>query len=205
MARLARMSRRAAALLYLTALALAAAMLPAARAQAAPRLHAQPVYRCVGPDGSIMFSGTPCSMDSLARQALPVVAGGDGPALHLCPLDVQELRARVGAAFLAQDVNRLAGLMLWQGYDDRAARARMRSLAAAMQGGLAGIAIDDAAPPPAVAQASGFFAGRVPASVPVRSADTDAAQPVQLRVLLEDGAAISMGIIRDHGCWWLQP
>ena len=199
------MSRRAAALLYLIALALAAAMLPAPRVQAAPQLRAQPVYRCVGPDGSIMFSGTPCSMDSLARQALPVVAGGDGPALHLCPLDVQELRARVGAAFLAQDVNRLAGLMLWQGYDDRAARARMRSLAAAMQGGLAGIEIDDAAPPPAVAQASGFFAAQVPASVPVRSADTDAAQPVQLRVLLEDGATISMGIIRDHGCWWLQP
>ncbi len=200
------MSHRAAALLYPIALALAAAMLPAPRAQAASRLRAQPVYRCVGPDGSIMFSGTPCSMDSLARQALPVAAsGGDGPALHLCPLDVQELRARVGAAFLAQDVNRLAGLMLWQGYDDRAARARMRSLAAAMQGGLAGIEIDDAAAPPAVAQASGLFAERVPASVSVRSADTGAPQPVQLRVLLEDGATITMGIIRDHGCWWLQP
>ena len=49
----------------------------------------QPVFRCLGPDGSVLFSGTPCSDDSLARGAWPAPTSSSGapPGLHLCPLD----------------------------------------------------------------------------------------------------------------------
>jgi hypothetical protein len=173
-------------------------------------LAPQPIYRCLGPDGSTMFSGTPCNQDSLAQGALPEVAAiGDRTPLHLCPLDPDELRARVADAFLAHDINRLAGLMLWQGYGKRAAIARMQALSSAMRQGLLAIDLRSRASPLApVAEPGAFFGGD--AGMAVRGngpdlADGDAPVPTHLRISLDGGHELSLPIAGDHGCWWLLP
>ena len=182
-----------------------------------PRAHArdgslatQPIYRCLGPGGSTMFSGTPCSDDSLAQGTLPEVAAiGDRTPLHLCPLDPTELRARVGDAFLAHDINRLAGLMLWQGYGRHDAIARMQVLASAMRQGLLGIELGGKIMPPAPDVApSGFFGAEASTAVPINAtadADHSMPAPTHLRVSLDDGNELSFSIESDHGCWWLLP
>jgi hypothetical protein len=170
-------------------------------------LAPQPIYRCLGPDGSAMFSGTPCSEDSLAQGALPEVAAiGDRTPLHLCPLDPAELRARVGDAFLAHDINRLAGLMLWQGYGRHAAIARMQVLASGMRQGLLGIELSGKATPLAPAAGpSGFFGAEVSTAVPVKATDNSTLAPTRLRISLDDGNELSFSIESDHGCRWLLP
>lgn len=173
-------------------------------------LAPQPIYRCLGPDGSTMFSGTPCSDDSLAQGALPEVAAiGDRTPLHLCPLDPAELRARVGDAFLAHDINRLAGLMLWQGYGRHDAIARMQVLTSAMRQGLLGVELSGKATPLAPdAAPSGFFGAEVSTAVPVNAtanADNSTPAPTRLRISLDDGNELSFSIESDHGCWWLRP
>ncbi len=184
-------------------LALLALLGPVPCAQALPTLEPQPVYRCIGPDGSAMFSGTPCSVDALARQPLPMAGQGPSPA-HVCALEASELDARVTRAFLDKDVNQLSGLMLWQDYSPMAALATMRTLAIVMRVGLAGVAIERAQPPPAAAALD-------PSNAPAQQAafqpasGSSASIPVQLEVRLEDGRSVAFGIVSDHGCWWLEP
>jgi len=173
-------------------------------------LAPQPIYRCLGPQGSAMFSGTPCNQDSLAQGALPEVAAiGDRTPLHLCPLDPGELRARVADAFAAHDINRLAGLMLWQGYGRHAAVARMQVLASAMRQGLLGIELDRVATPLAPDAAPGGFFGAEPGTaVPVDAAvdaDPGTPAPTRLRISLDGGHELGFAIESDHGCWWLLP
>ncbi len=162
----------------------------------------QPVFRCLGPDGSVLFSGTPCSDDSLARGAWPAPTSSSGapPGLHLCPLDADQLRQRVGAAFIAQDVNRLAGLMLWDGYGMRGARARMQQWMRVMQAGLVAVTLAGTEP------AEDFFAP-TPTQPDVAGDASDAgnADPAALRVDLDDGQQLDFAIVQAHGCWWLRP
>lgn len=176
---------------------------PVPWAQALPALEPQPVYRCVGPDGSTMFSGTPCSVDTLARQP-PPMADADSSPVHVCPLDAGELDARVTTAFLDQDINQLSGLMLWQDYSPGAALADMRTLATAMRAGLAGVAIERAQPPPAAA-AVGPWNAPVPQAAFRPATGSPSSIPVQLQVRLQDGRSVAFGIVSDHGCWWLEP
>ncbi len=181
---------RMSSLLLVVALALA----PGCGVLRAQELQPQPVYRCLGPGGSILFSGTPCRDDSLARGVLPErAAAGSGPPLHLCPLDADELRARVADAFLTHDVNRLSGLMLWRGYDAQDARARLQALAVAMRAGLTGITLEDDAP-----------AAPLRSAVP-DGAGTDGPASPSLAVQLDDGTGLRFAVERDHGCWWLLP
>jgi hypothetical protein len=103
------------------------------------------IHRCIGPDGNPLFTDQPCA----ALQATPVnpppaassSASVTGDPLNTaaspppisCATSVAELRQDMVDAFAARDPNRLAGLMIWNGYGRDAVVADIRSLGALMQ------------------------------------------------------------------------
>lgn len=191
--------RTATFLALLTLLGAAAALLPVRQAAGQGQIDAQPVYRCIGPDGSVMFSGTPCYADHLAQGTVtPADTVNTSLPGHLCPLDPDALRTRVGEAFLTHDINRLAGLMLWDGYSRRGALARIQSLTGVMRHGIAGIELTGLAAETAEpASASTTLAQSMD--------EATALQPTRLAITLDDGSNLDFVIERDHGCWWLLP
>jgi hypothetical protein len=115
-------------------LLLALAALPA-RAQA-------PIYHCIAADGHPVFTDQPCA----SLQATPAPASsatGSAPTLRppavTCAVDEDQLRDAVVDAFANGDANRLAGLMLWPDYGERAVVSDIRGLAALMRRALVGI------------------------------------------------------------------
>lgn len=66
------------------------------------------------------------------------------PVPVLCAATAEALRQQVADAFAAHDPNRMAGLMLWDGYDQRDAVASIQGLAALMQHPLLGVSTEDA-------------------------------------------------------------
>ncbi len=105
-------------------------VLSAAIAVIAPAAHAadgQPVHRCAGRHGEIVFSGTPCT----AGTALGASADATTPAttdVRQCPTSREELVERVAAAIGRSDVNALAGLLRWGDVGAGAADGRLRAL-----------------------------------------------------------------------------
>ncbi|HEY8681752.1 MAG TPA: DUF4124 domain-containing protein, partial [Rhodanobacter sp.] len=95
------------------------------------------IHRCIGSNGNPLFTDQPCA----ALQATPLTAvtkpGSAGPAITLPPLlcaaSLGQLRQSVIDAFAHHDANRLAGLMLWNGYGRGAAVADIRSLGVLMR------------------------------------------------------------------------
>ncbi|RYD15694.1 MAG: hypothetical protein EOP90_07025 [Lysobacteraceae bacterium] len=94
-----------------------------------PFAHAgagQPVHRCAGRHGEIVFSGTPCSTGAaLGERAATLPAMSDA---RDCPTSRDDLVERVAAAIGRSDVNALAGLLGWGGVGARAADERLRML-----------------------------------------------------------------------------
>lgn len=191
--------RPATSLALLALLGVIVVLLPECGAAAQDQIDAQPVYRCIGPDGSVMFSGTPCYADRLAQDTVGPADTTSAPLPgHLCPLNPNALRARVADAFLEHDINRLAGLMLWDGYGRRGALARIQSLADVMRHGLAGIELGGLAP---------LVAMPDPTTTPMGQPQGAATnlQPTRLAITLDDGSTLDFVIEHDHGCWWLLP
>lgn len=140
------------------------------------------VQRCVGADGSPVFTDRPCS----ALQAAPLrpvlatsaAAAGATPAAALtCATTVGQLRQALLAAFASHRADQLSGLMLWQGYDDRQARERIQQLQSLLRQPLLGVRQDGPA---------------LLVSTPSEQAD---GQPRQSRFALRQQA----------GCLWLDP
>jgi hypothetical protein len=153
-------------------------MLPAMRLPFALLVAALPViapaqtaiHRCIGASGNPVFTDQPCA----TMQASPVRASpgpeGAPPATPpmLCAASRDDLRQGVIEAFAQQDANRLAGLMLWNGYGRGAATADIQALANLVRQPLLGIEFPgdpasanntgtpypDAAAPPAAAPAA---------------------------------------------------
>lgn len=125
-------------------------------------VHAQEtIHHCVDANGNPVFTDTPCA----AMHAVPVTAAPAAatsvvaaPRLVLahCAATVDALKRRVVDAFAAHAPNRLAGLMLWQGYGDRAAVADIRELGELMRQPLLGVRVvtgSDGPPAPAASAA----------------------------------------------------
>jgi hypothetical protein len=173
-------------------------------AWAAPAAAQNPIHRCIGANGSPVFTDQPCS----AMQATSVNATAHspdstalaGPPPITCAADVAELRKSVIDAFANHDANRLAGLMLWGGYGRGAAVADIRSLAATMRHPLLDLGPADE-PAPATSQADPF--------APAASSTVPA--PARQLVLHvggsdSDGAPheLHFDIVRRSGCLWLR-
>lgn len=157
----------------------------------APLAHAQ-VYRCVGAQGEPVFSGEPCGTPAPAESA----AGPAHAAAGVCAKSAEALRDEIGRAFTRHDVNRLAGIILWTGFDQASARATLQSFKAWLQEPLAGIAVAYATGPPAAH------------SVPPPAGTTDSpaastpAQPIGFQVSTA-GDTRDFGVTQSGGCWWL--
>lgn len=191
---------RLAALLYLIAIV-----------WAAPAAAQTQIHRCIGANGGAVFTDQPCA----ALQATPVSsAAHPGPAVIaaspapiLCAADLGSLRQGVIDAFASRDANRLAGMMLWEGYGRGAAIADIRSLTQVMKRPLLDVEIpQDSTPPTEPAAASSlddpFAMDIAPAPAPppdnqliVHTADNDGSgSPHELRFT----------IVRRAGCLWLR-
>jgi hypothetical protein len=115
------------------------ALLLAALPAAAPAQTA--IHHCIGSNGNPVFTDQPCA----TMQASPVRASpspeGAPPAAPpmLCAATRDDLRQGVTEAFAQQDANRLAGLMLWNGYGRGAAIADIQALANLVRQPLLGI------------------------------------------------------------------
>ncbi len=176
---------------------LPASPLPAPAATAAvAQLQPQSIHRCIGRDGEPVFTAKPCADESLVMApALAGSAAPAGPSLHLCPLSPQELRDRVALALQERDVNKLAGLMLWNGDTQRGAVDALRLLAVLVRQPVNDLALSSA-PSNAFAPTSAF--------APANAASVAAAPP-QLTLTGQDGSSAVFTLSDIGGCWWLQP
>jgi hypothetical protein len=176
------------------------------------------IHRCIGPDGNPLFTDQPCA----ALNATPVTTSaaqvqppqGDlastvtTPTPVSCAATLADLRQSMLQAFAARNPNRLAGLMLWNGYGRDAVVSDIRSLGSLMQRPLLDIgeAGDDS---------NGLSHGADsdnPSATPV----TTDAPPVPrsgngqlvVRTAAADGSGASretrFDVVRRSGCLWLR-
>lgn len=171
------------------------------------------VHRCIGADGTPLFTDQPCA----ALQATPVQAapkpaaagqpapGASLPPPILCAATVAELRQSVADAFATRDPNRLAGLMLWGGYGRNAAVSDIRALGALMQRPLLDFGEDPADRP---AEGSEPDTAPVPGAEHAGRTPSEAERQLVLRTASDDGSGTAretrFAIVRRSGCLWLR-
>ena len=179
-----------------------------ALARAAPVAAQTPIHRCIGANGSAVFTDQPCA----ALQATPasrVVASA--PAVTatttptLCAATLGALRQGVIDAFASHDANRLAGMMLWDGYGRGAAVADIQSLTQLMKQPLLDVKAPDesaAAPASASSLADPFAMNVDPAptapahnQLVVHTADSDGNG---------NSRELRFDIVHQAGCLWLR-
>ena len=171
------------------------------------------IHRCIGPDGNPLFTDQPCAalqatpvnVPSAASTAPPAMKDSLGSTATLppvsCATTVAELRQGMVDAFAARDPNRLAGLMIWNGYGRDAVVADIRSLGALMQRPLLdiGAAGEDESSPP------GDGGGTSDAPGSSHPNDTDA---LLVHTASNDGSGTPhesrFTIVRRSGCLWLR-
>lgn len=170
------------------------------------------IHRCVGPDGHPLFTDQPCA----ALQATPVVSPREtpvaapeavaplplSPAPISCATTVADLRQGVMDAFASRNPNRLAGLMLWNGYGRDAVVADIRSLGGLMQRPLLDVdeSDEDAPAPPSSNDAIDNPLPTPPAA--------PASHALVVRTAAEDGSGVAretrFSVVRRSGCLWLR-
>ena len=167
------------------------------------------IHRCVGADGNPLFTDQTCAALNATPVATPPVAvqpaQGDfaptvsAPAPISCATTVAELRQGMLQAFAARNPNRLAGLMLWNGYGRDAVVADIRSLGSLMQRPL--LDIGEAEDEPVEPSQTGDTAAAPP------SASVAHGQLV-VRTASDDGSGAShvarFDVVRRSGCLWLR-
>lgn len=178
------------------------------------------IHRCISADGHPLFTDQPCAalqatpVNTPPPVARPAVSQGmplDAPAMAAppavtCATSVSELRQGMTDAFAARDANRLAGLMIWNGYGREAVVADIRSLSALMQRPLIdiGTGSDSDDSPSVDGDASASSLGDA-ASRPT-STGTDA--QLIVHTASGDGSGTPhearFNIVRRSGCLWLR-
>jgi hypothetical protein len=174
---------------------------------AAPAAAQTPIHRCIGANGGAVFTDQPCA----ALQATPVspnvpsaqaAAAPAAPPPILCAASPGELRQSVIDAFASRDANRMAGLMLWDGYGRGAAIADIRSLAELMKQPLLDVDILNGSAPAQAASIDDPFATDAPPAPP------SAGNRLVLHTAGNDGSGspreLRFDIVRQAGCLWLR-
>jgi len=172
----------------------------------APAAAQSPIHRCIGANGGAVFTDQPCA----ALQASPVspnapstpTAALPAPPPVLCAASPEQLRQGVIDAFASRDANRLAGLVLWEGYGRGAVIADIRPRAELMQQPLLGVDMPDGAIPATTASAD------TPPSTDSAPAAPSSTGQLVLHVGGNDGSGTSrelrFDLVRQAGCLWLR-
>lgn len=179
-------------------------------ARAAPAAAQTDIHRCIGANGGPVFTDQPCA----ALHATAVHAAAPSPAPDTaapeplpvtCAADVAQLRQGVIDAFARHDANRLAGLMLWNGYGRGAAVADITSLGAMVRHTLLDVqpSGDGGDPPdPAAAAALPSAAAPTPPATPAAAPRVDG---LTLQIDgNDDPRGLRFDIVRRAGCLWLR-
>jgi hypothetical protein len=174
-------------------------------AWALPAAAQNPIERCVGANGSPVFTDQPCAALQATALAPAARSKEDSQPLEpppiLCAATRDELRKSVIDAFANHDANRLAGLMLWNGYGHGDAVADIRALGALVKRPLLdlGPARD---PPPTAADSS------ADSLATAASAPAPASNQLVLQMAGDDGSGdpreLRFDIVRHAGCLWLR-
>ncbi|MBB6186519.1 DUF4124 domain-containing protein [Rhodanobacter sp. MP7CTX1] len=174
---------------------------------AAPAVAQNPIQHCVGANGSPVFTDQPCTAlqaTSVDPAAKPSESSHplEPPPTTLCAATIDALRQSVIDAFANHDANRLAGLMLWNGYGHGAAVADIRSLSALMQRPLLDLSPSRDSPPAADSSSADPYAPTTPPASP------PASDQLVLHTAGTDGSGspheLRFGIVRHAGCLWLR-
>jgi hypothetical protein len=179
-------------------------------------LHAQDagIHRCVDRAGHQVFTDRACA-DLDATPALPQGDAapdasplpGEDRSPQLCAATLDELRQQVVDAFAARDPNRLAGLMLWDGYSRRGVVEQIRTLGTLMQQPLLDVADDGQA---RTVQNSPLYDASRPLDTDVDAAPAEG-NPTALTLVTgphdASGASTStrFPVVAQSGCLWLRP
>ncbi|WP_266157189.1 DUF4124 domain-containing protein [Dyella silvatica] len=168
------------------------------------------IHRCIGANGGPVFTDQPCpAVQAQATQAPARSATAPNsiePPPILCAANLAELRQSVIDAFASRDPNRLAGLMLWNGYGSSATVANIRSLTALMKQPLLGVDPDDTPEDAPVDSSDLSIDGtKAPNPEPSTSAKTN-------RLVVRTGTDEADGnlhkqhftVVRQYGCLWLR-
>ena len=183
-------------------------------AWAVPALAQTEIHRCIGANGSAVFTDQPCAALQ-ATPVSPVATPGNGippaaPPPTLCAASLGALRQSVINAFASHDANRMAGLMLWSGYGRGAAIADIRSLGELMKQPLLDVGTpDDPAPdndPPTAEMATSSVTSFAPPEMP--PAPPPANAQLVLHTAGNDGSGspheLHFNVVRRAGCLWLR-
>ena len=157
------------------------------------------IHHCIGSSGNPVFTDQPCaSMQASPVRASPSPEGAPSSApMMLCAATRDDLRQGVVEAFAQQDANRLAGLMLWNGYGKGAAIADIEMLAGLVRQPLLGIDFPGATTPARSA------------ATPSTPADTTTPSPTMLVLDVADRTGTGarqwhFDLVHRAGCLWLR-
>lgn len=171
------------------------------------------IHRCIDTSGRALFTDQTCaSMQATSVHPAPkpsdelthvttLAATPAEPPPILCASTFSELRQSVIDAFANRNANRMAGLMLWNGYNSTTAVADIRALHALMQQPL----LDAGPPDDSNAQASENSDS--PAD-DMQASDASSSGQLVLHLAGNDGSGnpreLRYGIVRRYGCLWLR-
>ncbi|HET6431625.1 DUF4124 domain-containing protein [Dyella sp.] len=186
--------------------------------------HAQAgdgIHRCVDRSGGQIFTDRSCA-DLEATPALPSVApvpttaaAMGQPVMPLCVIDLPALKQQVVEAFAGNQPNRLAGLMLWDGYSADAVVEQIRALSELMRHPLLDITdygggrTAHAGAPVDLYDASQPLAHLLAAGENHAAATAQAPAGISVLTQAEDGSGSSrstaFALEQQSGCLWLRP
>lgn len=185
---------------------------------AAPCIAQTEIHRCIDAGGRALFTDQTCAaMEATPVKPAPkpappppVATGASGapgalsaptePPPILCAATFNQLRQSVISAFAYRNANRMAGLVLWNGYSSETAVANIRALAVLMQQPL----LDTGGPS---ANSKGDDDGESSTDNTDDDAPTGGSDLV-LHLAGNDYSGnprqLHYGVVRRYGCLWLR-
>lgn len=176
-----------------------------------PMANAQATQRCIGADGSTVYTDRPCAdLGAIKRLPPPPPAGSTLSAFrNSCPRRLSDLVHEVSAAIDSRDVNRLASVYLWSGVSTASANSVLDRLEAIVERPLVDIVPirHDPLPVPVTSDTMDPADETAPVTDAPPTPDY-MRRPTGLRVVqtLRNSATPSnttFGLRRSYNCFWI--